>query len=180
MARTRRKAKRFLHASKRRTNNSALATKNEEHTIQWILLLTIRYPSLVRWTKQTSSTFWDRFSSGTLGTFLALGFDRRKMVNGIPPNGFLNVRIKSSNLFFQLLFFLRFSTVQPVPELGDSNSDRDHVERFYDFWFNWCSWREFSYLDAEDKSRGEDRWERREIEKQNKVGKKISLDYGYV
>lgn len=49
-------------------------------------------------------------------------------------------------------------------------SDRSHVEHFYDFWFDWCSWREFSYLDAEDKSKGEDRWERREIEKMNKVG----------
>jgi DnaJ family protein C protein 2 len=43
------------------------------------------------------------------------------------------------------------------------------VEHFYDFWFNWRSWREFSYLDEEDKSKGGDRWERREIEKQNKV-----------
>lgn len=67
------------------------------------------------------------------------------------------------------LNYFRFSIVQPVPELGDMNSDRDHVERFYDFWFNFSSWREFSYLDSEDKSRGEDRWERREIEKQNKV-----------
>ena len=31
------------------------------------------------------------------------------------------------------------------------------------------SWRDFSYLDSEDKTKGEDRWERREIEKQNKV-----------
>lgn len=44
------------------------------------------------------------------------------------------------------------------------------MEHFYEFWFDWCSWREFSYLDAEDKSKGEDRWERREIEKMNKVG----------
>lgn len=56
-----------------------------------------------------------------------------------------------------------------MPELGSLDSDRDHVERFYDFWFNWSSWREFSYLDEEDKSRGEDRWERREIEKTNKA-----------
>ena len=49
------------------------------------------------------------------------------------------------------------------------SSDRISVEHFYDFWFDWKSWREFSYLDAEDKTRGEDRYERREIEKQNKI-----------
>ncbi len=43
------------------------------------------------------------------------------------------------------------------------------MEHFYEFWYDWSSWREFSYLDAEDKSRGEDRFERREIEKANKV-----------
>lgn len=49
------------------------------------------------------------------------------------------------------------------------DSSRQEVEAFYDFWYNWKSWREFSYLDEEDKTKGEDRWERREIEKLNKV-----------
>lgn len=43
------------------------------------------------------------------------------------------------------------------------------MESFYEFWFNFKSWREFSYLDSEDKTKGEDKWERREIEKLNKV-----------
>lgn len=64
---------------------------------------------------------------------------------------------------------VRWSTKQPVPMLGDENSSREDVEQFYSFWFEWNSWREFSYLDEEDKEKGEDRWERREIEKQNKV-----------
>jgi len=62
----------------------------------------------------------------------------------------------------------RFSKVQPPPLLGDEKASRSDVEHFYDFWFSFPSWREFSYLDAEDKSKGEDRYERREIEKQNK------------
>jgi DnaJ family protein C protein 2 len=62
-----------------------------------------------------------------------------------------------------------FSKVQPAPLLGDEKSSRSDVEHFYDFWFSFPSWREFSYLDAEDKSKGEDRYERREIEKQNKI-----------
>lgn len=56
-----------------------------------------------------------------------------------------------------------------MPLLGDENSDEVYVNNFYDFWFNWSSWREFSYLDSEDKLKGEDKWERREIEKTNKV-----------
>lgn len=50
------------------------------------------------------------------------------------------------------------------------------MEHFYEFWFDWKSWREFSYLDAEDKTRGEDRWERREIEKQNKVQTNLKIN----
>lgn len=63
----------------------------------------------------------------------------------------------------------RWSNNRPVPELGDANSDRETVEEFYDFWYNFDSWREFSYLDEEDKEKGEDRYERKWIEKQNKV-----------
>ena len=63
----------------------------------------------------------------------------------------------------------RWSNIRPVPELGDEKSDRETVEDFYDFWYNFDSWREFSYLDEEDKEKGEDRYERKWIEKQNKV-----------
>lgn len=63
----------------------------------------------------------------------------------------------------------RWSNQQPVPSLGDINSMQEDVDSFYSFWFNWDSWREFSYLDEEDKEKGEDRWERREIEKTNRV-----------
>lgn len=73
------------------------------------------------------------------------------------------------NFFNFFKFFYRFSINQPAPLLGNENSDRAYIENFYDFWFNWSSWREFSYLDSEDKTKGEDKWERREIEKTNKV-----------
>jgi len=66
----------------------------------------------------------------------------------------------------------RWSTTQPVPGLGDKSSTIDQVNRFYNFWFEFDSWREFSYLDEEEKDKGENREERRWIELQNKSERK--------
>ena len=41
--------------------------------------------------------------------------------------------------------------------------------RFYKFWYDFDSWREYSYLDEEDKEKGSDREERRWIEKNNRI-----------
>jgi DnaJ family protein C protein 2 len=41
--------------------------------------------------------------------------------------------------------------------------------RFYKFWYDFDSWREYSYLDEEDKEKGADREERRYIEKANRA-----------
>lgn len=53
--------------------------------------------------------------------------------------------------------------------LGGASDTKEKVEKFYDFWYNFDSWREYSYLDEEDKERGQDRIERKWIEKQNKA-----------
>ncbi|XP_055685698.1 dnaJ homolog subfamily C member 2 [Lutzomyia longipalpis] len=63
----------------------------------------------------------------------------------------------------------RWSERKNVPSIGDAASSREHVDCFYNFWYNFESWREYSYLDEEDKERGQDREERRWIEKQNKT-----------
>jgi len=63
----------------------------------------------------------------------------------------------------------RWSVRSNVPLIGEMDSNRDHVEGFYDFWYSFESWREYSYLDEEEKDKGQDRDERRWIEKQNKV-----------
>lgn len=65
----------------------------------------------------------------------------------------------------------RWSEKKPVPLLGSPDTTRESVEKFYTFWYNFESWREFSYLDEEEKEKGQDRDERRWIEKQNKVAR---------
>lgn len=74
-----------------------------------------------------------------------------------------------ANKYFELN--ARWSEKKKVPKLGDENTSREDVERFYSFWYNFDSWREFSYLDEEEKEKGQDREERRWIEKQNKVAR---------
>merc|ERR1719402_1257594 len=66
----------------------------------------------------------------------------------------------------------RWSIPTPVPLLGDVDSTREEVDQFYSFWFEFNSWREYSYLDEEDKEKAGDKWERREIDKINKAQRK--------
>ncbi|XP_036776615.2 dnaJ homolog subfamily C member 2-like [Manis pentadactyla] len=49
------------------------------------------------------------------------------------------------------------------------NSSFEDVDTFYSFWYNFDSWREFSYLDEEEKEKAECSDERRWIEKQNRA-----------
>lgn len=66
----------------------------------------------------------------------------------------------------------RWSIKTPVPQLGSEDSTRQEVDRFYSFWYEFDSWREFSHLDEEDKEKAGDKWERREIDKINKAQRK--------
>ncbi|XP_023134209.2 dnaJ homolog subfamily C member 2 [Amphiprion ocellaris] len=65
----------------------------------------------------------------------------------------------------------RWSSKKHVPKLGTIESSFEEVDNFYSFWYNFDSWREFSYLDEEEKEKAECRDERRWIEKQNRASR---------
>ena len=63
----------------------------------------------------------------------------------------------------------RFSRKQPVPMLGTVTDTKEQVEGFYDFWYNFDSWRSFEYLDKEVNEGSDSRDDKRYTEKKNKT-----------
>ncbi|KAF9242273.1 hypothetical protein BU15DRAFT_72809 [Melanogaster broomeanus] len=62
----------------------------------------------------------------------------------------------------------RFSKATPVPMLGSFDDPKEKVEAFYDFWYNFDSWRSFEYLDKEVNEGSDSRDDKRYTEKKNK------------
>lgn len=48
-----------------------------------------------------------------------------------------------------------------MPSLGDDNTPMSAIEKFYDFWFDFQSWRDFGVHDEHDLNEAECREERR-------------------
>ncbi|XP_060574229.1 dnaJ homolog subfamily C member 2-like, partial [Ruditapes philippinarum] len=91
--------------------------------------------------------------------------------DSVPPNN-----SNSKEKFFEVFRPVfaenaRWSNKKRVPDIGEESSSFEEVNRFYGFWYEFDSWREFSYLDEEEKEKGENRDERRWIEKQNKAAR---------
>ena len=66
----------------------------------------------------------------------------------------------------------RFSVNQPVLALGNDDSTKEQVEKFYDFWYNFNSWRSFEYLDEDVPDDNESRDQKRHIERKNQNARK--------
>ncbi|CAE6508968.1 unnamed protein product [Rhizoctonia solani] len=63
----------------------------------------------------------------------------------------------------------RFSENEPVPMLGAIDASKAEVEEFYNFWYNFDSWRSFEYKDKEVNEGSDNRDEKRYAEKKNRA-----------
>ncbi|XP_062225423.1 uncharacterized protein LOC133924065 [Phragmites australis] len=61
----------------------------------------------------------------------------------------------------------RWSVSQPIPSLGDDATPIEEVDMFYNFWYNFKSWREFPDDDEYDLEQAESREHKRWMERQN-------------
>ncbi|KAF8318823.1 DnaJ domain-containing protein [Cantharellus anzutake] len=62
-----------------------------------------------------------------------------------------------------------FSKQTPVPLLGTLDDSKAQVEGFYNFWYNFDSWRSFEYLDKEVNEGSDSRDDKRYTEKKNRT-----------
>lgn len=62
----------------------------------------------------------------------------------------------------------RFAKKLPAAPLGPENASKEEVEHFYDYWYNFDSWRSFEYRDKEVNEGSDSRDDKRYTEKKNK------------
>ena len=59
-----------------------------------------------------------------------------------------------------------------MPKLGNEKSTKEDVERFYNFWYNFDSWRSFEYQDEDVPDDNENRDQKRHVERKNNNARK--------
>jgi DnaJ family protein C protein 2 len=59
-----------------------------------------------------------------------------------------------------------------VPKLGNAKSSKEDVENFYNFWYNFDSWRTFEYLDEDVPDDNENRDQKRHVERKNQAARR--------
>ncbi|KAK9353551.1 DnaJ domain-containing protein [Lipomyces doorenjongii] len=65
----------------------------------------------------------------------------------------------------------RFSKKHSVPKLGDGSSTKEDVDYFYNFFYNFDSWRSFEYLDEDVPDDSDNRDNKRYTERKNKTAR---------
>ncbi|KAK8877611.1 ribosome associated chaperone Zuotin [Apiospora arundinis] len=66
----------------------------------------------------------------------------------------------------------RFSKNPNVPMLGGDDATKPEVDEFYNFWYNFDSWRTFEYLDEDVPDDNENRDQKRHMERKNANARK--------
>jgi len=61
-----------------------------------------------------------------------------------------------------------WSKRKPIPKIGDMNTPIEKVKRFYQFWYAFTSWRDFVVKDEYNLEEAGSRYEKRQMEKENK------------
>ena len=61
-----------------------------------------------------------------------------------------------------------WAKTRPTPEIGNKDTPMAQVRKFYKFWDNFNSWREFAQYDEYNLDEAQDRYERRYMEKENR------------
>ncbi|KAG5644843.1 hypothetical protein DXG03_007571 [Asterophora parasitica] len=90
-------------------------------------------------------------------------------IAGVTASDFKNKKLDFFKTFTPIFeLYSRFSRAQPVPGLGKLDATKAEVEGFYDFWYNFDSWRSFEWWDKEVNEGSDSRDDKRYTEKKNK------------
>lgn len=123
---------------------------------------------------------FDPESSNSYGCKAAIEFEILPLPMDLPkplPKSILSADAKKGVSFklFQDSFApifereARFSKTPGAPLLGGEDATKEEVEGFYDFWYNFDSWRSFEWLDKEVNEGSDSRDDKRYTEKKNKT-----------